>query len=395
LESRFTLLPQLFMDVYQVAPVNPYELSVAPDGSKSPTFYRSSIDMVGNEPLRPEAIRPGPVGYARFDGALVCHNPRYAAVIHGDRFFIPPRIGPGPWQLLKGGGSPFEGRVLAQHEDRVTLFPQLRKERIPRGLFIGSRSPHVWAHWIVNFVATAHFAYSRFPELDDLPLLVPEAALTKSTLKDSLELAIGNRKTIPLKRNHYARVDELYWIQPPVYDTPLALDHEKREPLHISVAEVKEFADFITAKASTVSGKSEFSLPTKVFLARGNRHSRQYNQEELIAIAERYGFRAVWPEDLSFVDQVRLFSGARHIIGPLGSGLTGIVFCRSDCQILCWSNELAVTENYLANLAMVAGTRLQHLLVTSEGQGPGFYQDYVLRPDFFIEHLELFLSSNH
>jgi hypothetical protein len=73
----------------------------------------------------------------------------------------------------------------------------------------------------------------------------------------------------------------------------------------------------------------------KVYVARRASMGRSIkNESELMALLESHGFRTVYSETLSFPEQADLFSRSSHVIGPHGAGLTNIVFCPKNAQIL-------------------------------------------------------------
>ncbi|MGA8535649.1 MAG: glycosyltransferase family 61 protein [Candidatus Tumulicola sp.] len=62
--------------------------------------------------------------------------------------------------------------------------------------------------------------------------------------------------------------------------------------------------------------------PSRVFLARkAFRHRKLTNRAEIEAIAEAHGFAIAFPEELPFVEQVRLLRNARFVVAPEGSAL--------------------------------------------------------------------------
>ncbi|OFT76764.1 hypothetical protein HMPREF3115_25815 [Burkholderia sp. HMSC10F09] len=57
------------------------------------------------------------------------------------------------------------------------------------------------------------------------------------------------------------------------------------------------------------------------------------NEHVIEDIAQSYGFKIVRPETMSVLDQVATFSGAQHVMGPLGAGLTNSVFSPEGAQV--------------------------------------------------------------
>ncbi len=72
---------------------------------------------------------------------------------------------------------------------------------------------------------------------------------------------------------------------------------------------------------------SDLSLNRKIYVTRSAKRIRFIkNNSEIQAIAEKYGFEVIDCDNLSFTEQVKLFSSCSHIIGIHGAGLTNIVW---------------------------------------------------------------------
>lgn len=71
--------------------------------------------------------------------------------------------------------------------------------------------------------------------------------------------------------------------------------------------------------------------PSRLYLARRKVGSSRpiLNEEDFVGLLERYGFLAIDPEELSFLEQVRLVAGAETIAGPYGANLANCVFARN------------------------------------------------------------------
>lgn len=87
--------------------------------------------------------------------------------------------------------------------------------------------------------------------------------------------------------------------------------------------------------------RDESSDPArKLFISRAKSASRRMtNEDEIFAIAEKMGYEAVFPENYTFSEQVRIFSTASHVAGCLGAGLTNMIFCRPDAALVEFSPE--------------------------------------------------------
>lgn len=66
---------------------------------------------------------------------------------------------------------------------------------------------------------------------------------------------------------------------------------------------------------------------TKVFLKRSQRASRHIeNAEEVEAIAQKYGFIIIDNEQMSVIEQIKLYRNITHLIAIHGAGITNIIF---------------------------------------------------------------------
>jgi capsular polysaccharide biosynthesis protein len=73
----------------------------------------------------------------------------------------------------------------------------------------------------------------------------------------------------------------------------------------------------------------------RVFISRANaKYRRLLNEKQLMPELERLGFEIVRPEELSFADQVRIFSECAVVLAQHGAGLTNILFAPDRCRVL-------------------------------------------------------------
>ncbi len=75
-------------------------------------------------------------------------------------------------------------------------------------------------------------------------------------------------------------------------------------------------------------------FPKRIFLGRKNCFRRPFNEDECIECASVFGFEVVYPEQLSFVEQVTLFANAEYIMGGTGAAFTNLIYTAKECEIL-------------------------------------------------------------
>ncbi len=76
----------------------------------------------------------------------------------------------------------------------------------------------------------------------------------------------------------------------------------------------------------------------KLMIARPKNHMRRLcNQNTVIKIVRKFGFEVVYPELLTFKEQIKLFGAATHVIGAGGAALANLMFTPPSCQILSFA----------------------------------------------------------
>ena len=104
--------------------------------------------------------------------------------------------------------------------------------------------------------------------------------------------------------------------------------------------------------------------PERLYISRANaRYRRLFNETETIALLETFGFVSVRLEEYTLNEQVLLFSRAKIIVAPHGSGLTNIIFCEPGTQII----EL-VSPHYIRHYfsAICRQCGLKHYAIAAE-----------------------------
>ena len=75
--------------------------------------------------------------------------------------------------------------------------------------------------------------------------------------------------------------------------------------------------------------KSAKSFSSKIFISRRQASMRRViNENDVLEALSNFGFVDYVLEEMSFIDQVRLFSQAKIIVAPHGAGLTNIIFAQ-------------------------------------------------------------------
>ena len=122
--------------------------------------------------------------------------------------------------------------------------------------------------------------------------------------------------------NQIVRVEEALWVGP-------VAEHDRRKSQTL-----RELAPLLTAAAPASA------FPRRLYITRPPGAIRPIaNQVELEDLARAHGYHVIEPSTLSFPEQVSIFHGAEHVLGPMGAALTNTVFMRPGARVSMFTNR--------------------------------------------------------
>lgn len=261
------------------------------------------------------------------------------------------------------------------------------------GIMLFAHGSANWYHWLIESIPAAFLTEALSDEIADFPLIIPAKVCRMANFRDSLELFRNGREVVPLDRglHHFKRlvmVDSL--VREPMNLRPDAWPHLLDYSFNCNV--MRQYRNAILDRL----GISAPAQKRRIFLARGNGR-RIYNQAELLSIAERHGFTVVYPELLSFRDQVELLANAAFVIGPSGAAFANTLFCQPGTRLLSWLPPQYSNFCSYTNVARVTESRLRFLFTTPDQQlrsaFDAFRAGYRVDRDAFEAALRLALES--
>jgi hypothetical protein len=128
-----------------------------------------------------------------------------------------------------------------------------------------------------------------------------------------------------------------------------------------------------------------------IFVVRNSNYRILKNQNEIAEIAKKRGYLVIDPGQLSFFDQMRLFSSAKKIVGPTGAWLANMLFVQSDCPInVFYPNiENNPVNNIWNGLGLVLGVEVNEIYCKVEvmNKYQPIHSDYYIDPMLLNEIL--------
>lgn len=145
---------------------------------------------------------------------------------------------------------------------------------------------------------------------------------------------------------------------------------------------------FLHRRPGSVNNINNTLRSLRLYLSRGQvAHRRVINEQEVIAMLNRFGFKSILLESLSFGEQVTLLSSASVVVAPHGAGLTNIVFCHPGTKVIEILSPRAVNIMYWTLCSQID---LDYYYLLAEGMVPPDHEDrYENSEDLKIDLVKL------
>lgn len=186
-------------------------------------------------------------------------------------------------------------------------------------------------HFTVEILSRLQYIDS-FVEYRTLPIIVDEVVKTIPQYSELLnKINKYNHRIIYIKKNYMYKVRELIY---PSYNTWMPIN--VKPGIKLTTKEQLISKSAINYIRSNVLKEERDNGFRKIFISRKNTaNSRLINEENVINLFKLYGFEIVYPEELNFEEQVRIFSEAEYVAGASGAAFTNILYCPSNAKIIC------------------------------------------------------------
>jgi hypothetical protein len=291
------------------------------------------------------------------------------------------------------------GSEVYQADNHVYLAPHRTEITVPEGIYVGSFASHNWFHWIIDTLPVVLALRDLPSEYASYPLLLPSGATAKDSWREALAAVNPGHPVLELPPEVFVRVGRLLMVDGVSNGFPRPLDWPSGVPrIAVRQQAMGDYRNHILGQIAA-SASSSIATPERIFVARRHQTGRNYNQDQILPIAIQSGFTAVYLEDLSFYDSVRLFSGAKFVVAPHGAGLANALFSNPVTRILFWTWDDSRGDNWYENVFFVAGVQAHRILVVPENRAGGRLDprgsDYFLEPSEFQVRLGEMLLSGH
>lgn len=248
-----------------------------------------------------------------------------------------------------------------------------------------------YAHWLTE-VLPRIVLYTRHACSKGIPLIVDEGL--HPNIYESLSIVIGESRVVyTLAKDRRTSVKCLDVVTPAGY-VPYAA-RAPRRPGHShgvfspqALLAVRDAFKHLMTRPTSASSK-------RIYVRRNAGLRKLINDQEISNLLSAEGFTIVAPEELSFSEQVRLFSQAELVIGATGAAMANLIFCPPGARVhVLMAQHEEMPYWYWQRLADCVGVDLSYGLGDiCSAHDKGFHADFTFPLQLLDEALLEFEAS--
>lgn len=245
----------------------------------------------------------------------------------------------------------------------------VKSEPIKAAMWITDPWSFGYFHWLMD--SLPRLAMIPVEERTSRVLLLPAKLASYSYVSESLK-AFPEVKARFMKPGELLRIENLLI---PHYAAPTGnyydpLMHPLRERYQHLVAD------------------RPFTLGDKIYISRSKAPRRKIlNEDKLVPVLEKNGYRLAFLEDLPWLDQVAAFVKAKSVISLHGAGLTNMLFMNNGSKVLEIRRRDDKQNNCYFSLAAAMKIDYYYLLADATGSNT-FNADFEVDLDAFRNTLD-------
>ncbi len=230
-------------------------------------------------------------------------------------------------------------------------------------------------HWLTDVLSRI---FVMRPRLDHMNLLLPSAF-------ESFDFVTASLKAFEVKVEFMAQheVVKCRRLFLPTHTAPSG---------HYNEEIIRGVRDLLLR---TYGSNNQEKLNDCIYISRGRAPKRRIANEAVVVdtLAE-FGFQTIYAEELSFEQQVKVFSRARYVVANHGAGLTNMLFMPSHASVLELRHHTDCTNNcyFTLSSALHLNYFYQTCQSSTRGQDP-HVADLVVNPASLKANLDLMLGS--
>ena len=226
-----------------------------------------------------------------------------------------------PWDLSCDEKNPSTGKHRRIIESRLKKgLPDPLGATLLSGTYHLGISPHIYSYY--------HLLTDLLPHLIDAPknpVLVPEfipQSFIQFLKQAQFDVKILSQRTVQVELLYIPEMDSPEW------------NSEK-------VKKIQTFFENLFPINSLEESNASIQV-NRIYVSRKQAERRHLsNEDEFMPLLTKHKFQKVYLEQMSIIEQVKLFRTATHVIAAHGAGLTNVLFAPAYTRILEIRPELS------------------------------------------------------
>lgn len=253
----------------------------------------------------------------------------------------------------------FDSTAKLYNTDKILVdYSGYQTQHADCGIMLCGSSTHVYGHWLAEHLPKLKL-FDSLPKYADYPVYV-DANMPENHYQILALINQGNRKIIRMPEKTCIAFERLL-IASAITFFPFACKPGTKPCLDIaptSFAACQFLRDKVLSSLNLdASERPAGKRGRYIYLGRLSSGRKLINEEELKHYLTQCGFEIIYPEQLSFAEQVQLFNEAEYVIGPNGSSFAGVIFSKPGTKVV------SLAQHYGANFASWAWAveQLEHI----------------------------------
>lgn len=245
----------------------------------------------------------------------------------------------------------FSDMLCKDDEKRIDLRDGVLKKVIDTYVIVEESSEIKECKCAISLVGGASYNYyhllieilpkllvaERFEEYRRLPVLVDDVVFKVPQFKQIFGIVNKyNHPVIEVKSHEKWNVENLIYVSGHSW-MPINLYNRnmmRTSDFRIAEEYLYSLRERLLENIKLVEG--EQTEKKKYFVSRKNTQTVRLKNEEIVrSIFEKNGYIILYPEELTFEEQIQCFYNAACIVAASGAALTNIIFCQPGTQIVC------------------------------------------------------------
>ena len=271
----------------------------------------------------------------------------------------------------------YNSENLLFHGDKLVKLNNLPKFfHDIEAVFFGGIFTNNYYHFLFEIISKAEYL-EKIPGSKNLDIVLDISIQQNNNLKTVAEFFLKGYNLLYLRQDQYHSFKKLWFITAPNSTIPNVIEGIKYESKFTKIS--PESVSYIRSVCLKNYDATKVSIDkvSKVFIARKSIF-RKYNEIEVLEIAKKYGFKAVYFEDLNIHEQIFVLQNADYVLGSSGAAWTNLVFAKENSKGLMWLGTVWGEFSVFSTLAKLVHFDLY--VMRHKSKTTDFHEDYILDP---------------